>query len=134
PALTVLSSDVVPHLSSYADLGPTPAAQVFQVGVTMQHDQAAVQTALAGLYDPSSPSYHQWLSPAQFQSRFDASAQRVALVRSFATAHGMQVYNADGLGDLTMISGTPAQVDQTFHVSMHQFRGTDGRVFYANLN
>ena len=134
PALTMLDSQVLPHLSSYTDLGPTPADQVFQVAIAMQHDNAAVQRAVSDLYNPASPSFHQWLTPDQFQARFDASTERVATVRSFATAHGMQAYNTAGLGDLTLVSGTTAQVEQTFHVSMHQFRARNGQVFYANLN
>lgn len=133
PALTTLGGDVIPHLAGYRDLGPTPADQVFQVAVVMQHDQAAVNRALAALYDPASPSYHRWMTPSQFQARFGASPQNVALVRQFATARGMQLYNADGLGDLTLVSGTTAQVEATFHVTMHRFQAPDGRSFYANL-
>jgi pseudomonalisin len=131
---TTLTNDVLPALGSYTDLGPVAASQRMQVVVPLQHDTAAIAAYEASLNDPSSSSYEQWLTPDQFQAKFDAPAANVATVRNFVTRDGLQLYNTAGLGDLTLASGTASQVEQTFGVAIHNYVASDGTHFYANVN
>jgi len=131
---TTLANDVLPDLGSYTDLGPVAAGQRTQVVVPLQHDDAAIAAYEASLNNPSSPNYEQWLTPAEFQAKFDAPAGNVATVRNFVTRDGLQLYNTAGLGDLTLAGGTAGQVEQTFGVSLHNFVASDGTHFYANVN
>jgi hypothetical protein len=131
---TTLANDVVPGLGSYTDLGPVAGGQQMQVVVPLQHDDAAIATYEASLNNPSSASYQQWLTPAAFQAKFDAPAANVATVRNFVTRDGLELYNADNLGDLTLASGTATQVERTFGVALHNFATADGTPFYANVN
>jgi hypothetical protein len=131
---TTLTNDVLPDLGSYTDLGPVAADQQMQVVVPLQHDDAAIAAYEASLNDPSNASYEQWLTPAQFQAKFDAPAANVATVRNFVTRDGLQLYNTAGLGDLTHASGTAGQVEQTFGVTLHNYLASDGTHFYANAS
>src|SRR5256885_1508864 len=101
---TTLQADVVPALGSYTDLGPVAANQQLNVVVPLQHDDAAIAKYEASLNDPASASFQQWLTPPQFQAKFDAPATNIATVRNFVTRDGLQLYNASGLGDLTLAS------------------------------
>src|SRR5580698_2663147 len=50
-------------------------SSVMGVEVVLQPRQAStMDSELAALYDPSSPSYHQWLRAGSFASRFAPSA------------------------------------------------------------
>jgi hypothetical protein len=131
---TLLPADVVPNLGTYTDLGAVAPGQQMNVVVPLQHDDAAIAKYEASLNNPSSASYQQWLTPAAFQAKFDAPAANVATVRNFVTRDGLQLYNAGNLGDLTLASGTAAQVERTFGVALHNFASTDGTRFYANVN
>jgi pseudomonalisin len=133
-ATTTLTNDVLPNLGSYTDLGPVAADRQVEVVVPLQHDDAAIAAYEASLNDPSSANYEQWLTPDQFQAKFDAPAANVATVRNFVTRDGLQVYNTGGLGDLTLASGTAAQVERTFGVALHDYAASDGTHFYANVN
>jgi hypothetical protein len=133
-ATTTLTADVVPALGSYTDLGPVASDQLMNVVVPLQHNNAAIAAYEASLNDPSSSSYEQWLTPAQFQAKFDAPAANVAAVRNYVTRDGLQLYNTSGLGDLTEASGTAAQVERTFGVALHNYVASDGTHFYANAN
>ena len=104
------------------------------VVVPLQHNDAAIAAYEASLNDPSSSSYEQWLTPDQFQAKFDAPAANVATVRNYVTRDGLQLYNTGGLGDLTEASGTAAQVEQTFGVTLHNYVASDGTHFFANVN
>src|SRR3954471_14936347 len=130
---TTLTSDVLPDLGSYTDLGPVAAGQRMQVVVPLQHDDAAIAAYEASLNDPSRSNYEQWLTPDQFQAKFDVPAAKVATVRNFVTRDGLQLYNTAGLGDLTLASGTAGQVEQTFGVAIHNYVASDGTHFYANV-
>src|SRR3954471_24271914 len=131
---TTLTSDVLPDLGSYTDLGPVAAGQRMQVVVPLQHDDAAIAAYEASVNNPSSPNYEQWLTPAEFQAKFDAPAANVATVRNFVTRDGLQLYNTAGLGDLTEASGTAAQGERPFGVALHNYVASDGTHFYANAN
>src|SRR5690242_17463292 len=131
---TTLTSDVLPDLGSYTDLGAVAAGQRMQVVVPLQRDDAAIAAYEASLNDPSSSNYEQWLTPSQFQAKFDAPAANVSTVRNFVTRDGLQLYNTAGLGDLTFATGTAGQVEQTFGVSLHTFVGSDGTHFFATVN
>ena len=133
-ATTVLANDVVPNLGTYADLGAVAPGKQMQAVVVLKHDDAAIAAFQSSLESPASPNYQQWLTPDQFQARFGAPAANVAAVRGYATRYGLQLYNPGGLGDLTLVSGTAAQVEQTFGVSIHRYLDSTGREFFANVN
>ena len=133
-ATTVLANDVVPNLGTYTDLGAVAPGKQMQAVVVLKHDDAAIAAFESSLANPASPNYQSWLTPDQFQARFGAPAASVATVRGYATRYGLQLYNAGGLGDLTLVSGTAAQVEQTFGVSIHNYLDATGREFYANVN
>ncbi len=129
-----LANDVVPDLASYTDLGAVAANKQMNVAIPLTHDTQAIASYEASLNDPNSASYEQWLTPAQFQAKFDAPASTVSAVQGYATRDGLQLYNPGGLGDLTLVSGTAAQVEQTFGVSIHSYLASDGTEFFANVN
>lgn len=131
---TVLADGIVPTLNTYRDLGPVPSNKPMNVAITLHHNDAAVAAFEASLNNPASANYQHWLTPDQFQARFDAPAATLGTVRAFATRFGMRLYNPSGLGDVTLVSGTAAQVEQTFSIGLHRFLDTHGQEFYANTN
>jgi len=54
-------------------------------------NQAQLENLLQDLTNPKSPSYHHWLTPAQFKSQFGADAKAVAQVKATLAAAGIQV-------------------------------------------
>ena len=127
-----LSADVLPALASYADLGPTDASRHIQVDVTIARpNPAGEQAAYAAMYTPGNSSYRHFLTPAQFDAQFGVPQATFDAVRAFATADGLTVASAPDSRDLLVLEGTVAQVQQTFAVTLHDYRG-DGRTFYAN--
>jgi pseudomonalisin len=130
--LVRLRGDVLPHLSTYSDLGPTDGAKHIQVDVTIARpDPAGEQALFTAMYTPGSPSFHKFLTPGQFDAQFGVPQARFDAVRSFATAQGLTVANAPESHDLLVLDGTVAQVEQTFGVALRDYRG-DGKTFYAN--
>jgi kumamolisin len=60
-------------------LGRLAANQIMQLDVVLPlSDQAGLDAFLKDLYDPSSPSYHQYLTVAQFTERFGPGQEAYA--------------------------------------------------------
>jgi subtilase family serine protease len=127
-----LAGDVLPQLASYTDLGPTATSRHMQLDITIARPNPAGEQALYhALYTPGSGSYHDFLTPAEFDSEFGVSQATFDAASGFATSHGLTVTSAPGSRDLLVLDGTVGQVEKTFGVSIHNFRG-DGTTFYAN--
>ena len=119
---------VAPHGTR---LRSTDSQQVLSMAVALKaQDDAALNSFLQELYSPQSAAYHQYLTPAQFTSRFfDATAR--AQVDSFLTGKGLAVKD-NGVGSLVNFSGTVAQAQAAFGVSIGDYQEASGRIFYSN--
>jgi uncharacterized protein (TIGR03437 family) len=107
------------------DQGPVEAT--FQLGyIQMMFQQTAAQREgldqlLAAQRDPSSPSYHNWLTPEQYADRFGLSLTGLARVTAWLTSAGFTIeYPARGR-DWIAFSGTAAQVQAALHTSVHRY-------------
>jgi subtilase family serine protease len=80
--------------------------------------QQALATELADLANPTSPNYHQWLTPAAFAATYSNSAADVAAVSAWLESQGFQVAPLPAGRGWIEFSGTVAQVDQAFHTQV----------------
>lgn len=128
-----LGHEVLPGLSKMRNLGPVPSSRKVLVAITVKHNLSALYRAEDALFNPRSPSYHHFLTPAQFRARYVTPAARVAAIRRFGTAHGLQLVNPNVLYDYVELWGTAAQVQATFGVTLDRFRNARGQAFFANL-
>lgn len=92
-------------------------------------DDNALNGFLAQLSNPQSPQYRKFLTPRQFTDRFFASADRAQVV-NFLMGKGLTVTDT-GMGTLVDASGSVADVERAFNVTLSDYRDTDGRVFRA---
>ena len=136
PAATVrLAWEAPAGLSHATALGAIDPARRLVVAVTVHRDLRALDRAEAAMYNPASPSYHRFLTPAQFQARYGVPASQLTAIRAFVTRDGLRLYNAQTLGGYVMASGTAAQVERTFGTRLERFRAAGtGRTFVANLD
>lgn len=70
--------------------------------------QSALQTLLAAQTNPASPSFHKWLTPAQYNARFGLSAADANRVSQWLSAQGLTVTSVSPThvsfsGDITHI-------------------------------
>lgn len=113
----------IPNLSFFAvDQGAAPAGQTLSRMVLLLAPSAAQQQALAAeitsLQNPSSPNYHQWLTPSAFASSYANSASDVAAVAAWLTSQGFAVAPLPAGHGWIEFSGTVAQAEQAFHTQI----------------
>ncbi len=83
--------------------------------------QAALDALIAAQQDPSSPQYHQWLSPDDFAARFGAADADLAAVQNWLEQQGLKVEGISRNRSTITFSGSAAQVEQAFATEMHYY-------------
>ncbi|MFT4112699.1 S53 family peptidase [Silvibacterium sp.] len=95
-------------------------------------DEAGLQSFLEDLYNPSTASYHHYLTPAEFTARFGPSQADYNAVVKFAEANKLTV-TGGSLGSLDVqVKGTVSAIESAFHITLNTYRDSAaGRTFYA---
>jgi Pro-kumamolisin, activation domain len=117
----------LPHGAT--DVGSLDGATVLDLTVTLDpRDPAGLDAFVAGVTTPGSPSYHHYLTPAEFGTRFGADAATVARVADELRATGLR----PGPPDADMLSipveATAAEAGTAFGTRFARTRLADGRV------
>jgi subtilase family serine protease len=95
-------------------------------------DEAGLQIFLGELYDPSSASYHHYVTPAEFTARFGPSQEQYDAVVQFAQLHGLTVTGGSRDGMEVQVRGPVSAVERAFHVTMQTYNHpTENRSFYG---
>jgi subtilase family serine protease len=123
--VTTLQGNVHPMARGDFDQGVVNEETPLEHMVLQLEPSAAQQAALDALveaqHDPHSPSYHQWLTPAQYGSRFGASQQDLVRITGWLTEHGFTVNEIAVNHRQIAFSGNAGQVEDTFHTQIHRF-------------
>jgi len=114
-------------------VGSLPSKQRLSLSIVLPlRNQAALDTLLGQLYDPSSPSYRQFLSVAQFTEQFGPTVEDYQTVVDFAKANGFTVTDTPTNRLIVPIIGTAAQIEKAFNVKMNIYQHpTENRTFYS---
>ncbi len=83
--------------------------------------QAAFDQLLANQQNPTSPLYHQWLTPQQVGQFFGPTAEDLSAVTTWLTSQGLKVESIAPSGVIVEASGTTAMVGNAFRTSFGMF-------------
>jgi subtilase family serine protease len=124
------------HVKHSTDLGSAAANRKLET-LTLRFNMTAAQQAdlnqlLAAQLDPSSPSYHQWLTPEQFGARFGLSSSDIAKVSSWLTSQGFTITGVARSSTFINFTGTIGQAANAFGTSIHSL-SYNGEQHIANI-
>jgi subtilase family serine protease len=116
-----------------AAMGRLPAEQTMSLDLVLPlRDAAGLKSFLADVYNPKSPNYRHFLTPAEFTARFGPTADQYEAVTRFATSHGLTVTGGSRDGMEVQVKGPVSAVETAFHVNMRTYQHpTENRIFYA---
>ena len=107
------------------DVGVPSGATAASVQVVLTpSDPAGLQTLVSDLYNPASPLYHHWLTPARFDAMFAPSATTVAQTEAWLGGRGLRAARTSTFA-LTARAST-GQVDRAFGTEYHRYRTPTG--------
>ncbi len=112
-------------------LGPAKAGTQLSVVLSLPYsNQAQLNYFLAAVQDPSSPLYHHYLTQSQFVQDFSPSAMEYYHYVQYFMSQGFHVKTYGDMVSL-VLSGTVAQYQATFHMSMSNFVTVHGTRYIA---
>jgi subtilase family serine protease len=82
---------------------------------------------LAAQQDPTSPQYHQWLTPAQFATRFDPGQSDLIAIANWLNGAGFRLTALGPDRHYVAFTGSVAQAERVFGVTI--VATTDSRMF-----
>jgi subtilase family serine protease len=114
-------------------VGRLPATQTLRFDISLPlRDRAGLQSFNQEVQDPASPSYHQFLTPQEFTARFGPTQENWEALVAFAKASGFQVISGDLKGRDLRLTGTVANIEKAFHVTIGNYQDlTDNHTFFA---
>jgi len=136
PAARAQQTLVQPLPLGAADEGPLPASQTLSITLHLSPspDRAATLAQfLSDVQTPSSPAYHQWLTPTQFGTQFGATSAQVSAVNSFAEASNLSVSNVSTSGLRFTLTGTVSAIESAMAPALHQV-ALAGSMYYVNTS
>ena len=131
-----LDHTVSPKVKHAIDLSAAPSDRVLD-SLTLRFNmtasqQAALTQLLIDQQNPTSPRYHQWLTPEQFGAQFGLSSADLAKVSAWLTSQGFTVTGVARSGTFISFNGTIAQAQRAFNTSIHTLN-VDGEQHFANM-
>jgi subtilase family serine protease len=133
--VAVLKGNVTPRTRIAVDRGAVPAsfaAQHMLISFKRTAEQENnLATLLGQLQNPTSPKYHQWLTPEQFADQYGLSPSDYAKVVAWLQSSGLKVSGVARSRTWIAFDGTATQVAAVFHTQIHQYLSNDN-LRYAN--
>ena len=116
------------------DAGRVPAGTKLQ-GISIVFSRSAaqeadLQTLIAAQQNPSSPLYHQWLTPDEFAARFGVADADIAKAQLWLQQQGFSIEDISRSKNRITFSGTVEQAEAAFGAELHYYT-VNGKKEYA---
>ncbi|MEA2623689.1 MAG: hypothetical protein QOH61_2599 [Chloroflexota bacterium] len=109
---------------------PVDADTPITVGLLLRMPgEAEIQPYLNAIADPASPDYARYLDPAAFGRRFGPSDSAIERAVRWVTAHGLRVAPVEPQRTVLLASGTGADLERLFDVTLSQETDATGRSY-----
>jgi hypothetical protein len=101
------------------------------VGLPLR-DPAGLKSFLDDVYNPESPIFHQYLTPAQFTERFGPTEPDYQSVMNFFQTNGLKIAATHPNRLIVDVTGSVADVERTFHFKLNVYKHpTEARTYFA---
>jgi subtilase family serine protease len=119
-------------VASARNLGPAAGSRQLHLTVWLKlRNESKLRQQLHAQYTKGSAGFHQWLNQAQFDAAYSPTAQQVKSVSNYLSAHGLTVGATADNNFYVEASGSVAQVDKAFHISVNNY-SYRGNTYQAN--
>jgi len=110
-----------------------PGSQRLHLAINLPlRDRESLNKLIGQLYDPSSPSFHHFLTSEQFTAAFGPTTADYENVANFARSRGLTVTGTRSNRTLVEIDAPVADIEKAFHVNMRVYaHPTEHRNFFA---
>ena len=132
-----LPGQVSPRIQSALDRGPVdPSFELLYVTLGLKpsaSQQRDLDNFLARLQDPSSPDYHNWLTPEQYADRFGVTQRDIDELVAWLESFGLTVKSVARARNAISFGGTAGRVSAAFGTQIHHYQ-VGGQTHYAGAS
>lgn len=115
--------------------GNAPASTPVRLAVTLQPQNAAAeQAAVRAMYQPGSATFHQFLTPAQWEAAYAPTTAQVSAVTSYLSSDGFTGLTVQGDRLLISATGTVGDAEKAFNTTVGNYAMPNGSTFRANVS
>lgn len=133
-ARATISGSRPPLAAQAKDVGRVaPETMLHGMSIVFKHSPAQdseLQTLIAAQQNPSSPLYHQWLSPDEFAARFGMADSDLTKVEAWLQEQGFSVDSVARSRNRIAFSGTVSQIQAAFATELHYY-SMNGNTHFA---
>lgn len=127
-----LRHSTLPALGMAQYMSHVDLTRKLQVAVTLKlPDPAGLDEFISELYDPSSPNFHQFLTPQQFAAQFGPTQTDYDAVKHYLRGKGLKITHEYANHLVIDAKGPAGTMERAFGVSINNYRAA-GRSFIAN--
>ncbi len=124
-ALSILRGSQYPLAQARFEAGRVPAntrlSGITIVFIRSADQEAELQALLKAQQDPSSPQYHQWLTPEVFAAHFGMAQADLDKVQGWLEGQGFTIDSVNNSRNAVRFSGSVGQVERSFATEMHYY-------------
>jgi pseudomonalisin len=129
------------HIPAWATADRQTATSVdlsapMNISLVLRRDPAvetAFEQLLADQQNPSSPLYHQWLTPQQIGTLYGPTQADLDAITSWATGQGLKLVSVQPNRVIVELTGSTAQVASAFRTSFAYFTYNEGAHLSATV-
>ena len=136
-ATQVLTGTVPAAVAKLRPMGRLPVATQLNLAIGLPlRNPDQLNTLLSQIYDPTSPNYRHYLTPAQFAEMFGPTQQDYQALIRFAAANRLTVISQHPNRLLLDVQGSVTDIEKAFQVTIYLYEHpTEARSFYSpNVN
>lgn len=111
----------------------TPLNRIHVVLKRSDAQEASLKGLIGDLHNPSSASYHKWLTPDQFGKQFGPSDGDIAAVQTWLQSQGFAVGTLNAGHQTLEISGNAGVFKKAFGAEIHKYL-VNGQTHFANAS
>ncbi len=129
----VISGSVPKAVVGLKPLGRVDATNRLDLAIGLPIRNGNAFTAfLKDVYDPGSPRFHHFLTPAQFSQQFGPTIADYEALKAFAQASGLTVTHTHANRTILDVKGSVADIEKALHITMRTYKHpTENRIFFA---
>ncbi len=137
---TVVRSEIAHNLIGHTprvikamnDSGKMADDQVLTVAVALKlNNESELDQRIEEMYRAGSPSFHQFITPAEFVSKYAPTAAQIAQEKAFLESKGITVTGMSANNVFIKASGTVSALNAAFKTEVHTFRHQNGKQYFA---
>src|SRR5579872_1301715 len=104
-------------------MGAVPATENLHLSIQLRlRNEAALDSLLKQIYDPTSAKFHQFLTVEEFTEQFGPTKSDYDAVVAFAESNGLTVKAQAANRMIVTVEGPAKAVQNAFHVKMNYYR------------